>query len=284
METKIIDISDERYPARLRRINRPPARLYCMGNTELLRRRCVCMVGSRKTTEYGRRTAEKIARRLSAHGITVVSGLALGIDAASHRGALKGSGSTIAVLGCGIDIPYPWANRFLKEEIVKQGLLISEYPLGTQATRYTFPQRNRIIAGISECGILTEAGLNSGALITAEHLAEQGKDVMVVPGNINSPCSIGSNMLLRDGAIPLVVVDDALDYLSVPRQTDEEVCRNLDADERKIIDLLSASGEMTVDEISAALKIGTAAVAGLVTVLEMKGLIYSALGKIFVAN
>lgn len=279
-----INIGDRRYPKQLMRIQSPPKKLYCAGDISLLDSRCVCVVGSRKTSEYGRWAAGKTAERLAFHGITVVSGLAMGIDTCAHKGALDVHGKTIAVLGCGIDIPYPWANRELKERIIREGLVITEYPPGRQATKYTFPQRNRIISGLSECGVVAEAGLNSGALITAEMVDAQSDQVFVIPGNINSASSIGSNMLLRDGAVPLVVIDDILEYLGIERREEAGRMKYLGSDEKKVFEALQSGGEMTIDSISEAVREGAGKVTGIVTVLEMKGLVYTALGKVFIAK
>lgn len=279
-----VNINDTAYPEFLRNIKAPPKKLYCVGNVDLLKTRCVCVVGSRKTTEYGKWAAEKVAEKLVAHGVTVVSGLALGIDTAAHGGAMKGSGSTIAVLGCGINIQYPWANRELRKAINEKGLVVSEYEPNRTPEKFTFPQRNRIIAGLSECAVVVEAGLNSGALITAELVSSQGKDVYVVPSNINSASGMGGNMLLRDGAIPLVVIDDLIEYLHLEKKDDIDILKYLGNDEKKIFSILAKGGEQSIDELSLITKISSGKVNGIVTVLEMKGLVYTALGKVFIAK
>jgi len=242
------------------------------------------VVGSRKTTEYGRWASFTLAQRLAEHGIVVVSGLATGIDTCSHAGALKASGKTIAVLGCGIDLCYPATNRKLKEQIAGTGLILSEYPPGHQAAIYTFPRRNRIISGISEVTVVAAAGLHSGSLITAELAEEQGRAVYTLPGNINNIYHLGSNKLIKDGAIPLVVLDDLLEELGICPIEREEALSKLSPDEQALVEQLIQEGERTVDQLCKSLAKPTSHVNGLVTVLEMKGILRTSMGKIFVAK
>ena len=200
MDIKKLTIDEPAYPALLKQIKDPPKELYYAGDVSLLSTRCVAIVGSRKFTAYGRRIAGRIAGRLAACGVTVVSGMAIGIDGIGHRSALEAGGRTIAVLGNGLDVMYPAANRELKADILRRGLLISEYPPGMKGTKYTFPQRNRIISGLSVGVLVVEAPETSGSLITAARAAEQGRDVFAVPGNIDAVTFRGSNLLIRDGA------------------------------------------------------------------------------------
>lgn len=284
MNIREIGIGDSIYPPLLKEIKDPPKKLYCAGDVELLRSRCVAIVGSRKMTEYGRWAGEKLGEVSAAGGLTVVSGLALGIDACAHRGALKGKGKTIAVLGCGLDVVYPVHNRNLKDQIEREGLLISEYPLGFTGTRYSFPARNRIISGLSEAVIVVEAGINSGALITAAHGGDQGREVYAVPGNINSKYSLGVNLLLRDGATPLVIPDDLLRDLGVEQKSEQAVEEKLGEDEKKMLQVLKKQGELSLDDLSRRLGFSIGKTSGVVTILEMKGITYTALGKVFVAK
>lgn len=285
MEITTLRIGDPLYPALLREIKDPPQQLYCAGDLSLLATRCVAMVGSRKYTAYGRRIAGRIAGRLASCGVTVVSGMAIGIDGISHLSALDAGGKTIAVLGNGLDVMYPASNRELKKDILKNGLLISEYPAGMRGTKYTFPQRNRIISGLSEATVVVEAGLNSGSLITAALAEEQGRNVYGVPGNIDAVSSHGVNMLIRDGAIPLVDVDDLLVDLKVDRSAlwQQSCAGMIGEEERKILELLSAGGEVTIDQIAMKLGVTAGKVNGLVSVLEMKGLVMTALGRVFLS-
>lgn len=285
MDSTILKISDALYPPLLREIKNPPQLLYCAGDLSLLKTRCVAVVGSRKITAYGRRIAAKVAGRLAACGVTVVSGMAIGIDGISHRSALDAGGKTIAVLGNGLDVMYPAANRDLKKDILRTGLLLSEYPPGTRGTKFTFPQRNRIISGLSEATVVIEAGLNSGSLITAALANEQGRPVYGVPGNIDNVTSLGVNMLIRDGAQPLIAADDLLADLQVDRSAvvQQELKSVTGAEEQQILALLARGSEVTVDQLAAMTGLTTGRINGLVSVLEMKGLVMTALGRVFLA-
>ena len=285
MDIRILTIDDPAYPAQLRQIKDPPKKLYYAGDLTLLGTRMVAVVGSRKFTAYGRRVAAKIAGRLAACGVTVVSGMAVGIDGIGHRSALDAGGKTIAVLGNGLDVMYPAANRELKKDILREGLLLSEYPPGMKGTKYTFPQRNRIISGLSEATVVVEAGLNSGSLITAALAAEQGRTVYGVPGNIDAVTSLGTNMLIRDGAQPLIAVDDLLADLGVDRSSllQQDIDAIAGPEEQQILLQLSRHTEATIDQLAALTGIPGARVTGLVSVLEMKGLVMTALGRVFLA-
>lgn len=284
MSHGVIQLGEPGYPLLLPLIPDPPKQLYYYGDLSLSKMRCVSVVGSRKTTEYGRWAAFTLAQRLAEHDIVVVSGLAAGIDACSHAGALKANGKTIAVLGCGIDLCYPSSNRELKEQIKNSGLILSEYPPGHPAAIYTFPRRNRIISGISEATVIAAAGLHSGALITAELAVEQGRTVYTLPGNINNAYHLGSNKLIKDGATPLVVLDDLLEELGIQPIERKEMLTNLSSDEQALIGQLIGEGEQTVDQLCKSLAKPPSHVNGLVTVLEMKGIIHTSMGKIFVAK
>lgn len=284
MDYGIVSLGDPGYPVLLPLIDDPPKQLFYMGNLSLASMRCVAVVGSRKTTEYGKWGAFTLGRRLSEHGVVVVSGLASGIDTCSHAGALKSRGNTIAVLGCGIDQCYPAANRKLKGEITKSGLILSEYPPGFQAAPYTFPRRNRIISGISEATVVACAGLHSGALITAELAMEQGRAVYTLPGNINNIHHLGSNKLLKDGATPLVVLDDLLEDLGIAANPLEKESIPLSEDEKQLLSHINREGETSVDQLCKSMKKSPPFVNGLLTVLEMKGIVRTSMGKIFVAK
>jgi DNA processing protein len=228
--------------------------------------------------------ALEIGKRLAENEIIVVSGMAWGVDSYSHRGALDGKGKTIAVLGCGIDICYPAGNRQLRQEILEEGLIVSEYPPGYPASSFTFPLRNRIISGLCEATVIVEAGLNSGSLITAERAVEQGRNVFAVPGNINSIHSIGTNKLIQDGAYPLAVIDDVFEVLGIKKKENFEVMEKLGKDERRVLSVIMKSSEVSINYICNLIEMEPSQVAAIVTILEMKGIIYSALGKIFIAK
>lgn len=209
----LLTLADEDYPARLLEIADPPVVLYMKGRRDLLAAANVmalAIVGSRNATPGGLRNAESFARALSQAGITIVSGMALGIDSAAHRGGLDGAGSTIAVVGTGLDLVYPARNKALAHQLAETGLLVSEFPLGTPALANNFPRRNRIISGLSRGVLVVEAALASGSLITARQAGEQGRDVFAIPGSIHSPLSKGCHQLIKQGA---KLVDDANDIL-----------------------------------------------------------------------
>jgi len=210
----IVTLADTAYPRLLLEISDPPAVLYCRGRTDLLNRPALALVGSRNATAQGSSNAEQFARSFSTAGLTIVSGLAQGIDAAAHRGGLAGKGSTIAVLGTGVDITYPHANAALGAEIAANGLLLSEFPLGTKALAHNFPRRNRLISGLAQGCLVIEAALASGSLITARSAAEQGREVFAVPGSIHSPLSKGCHALIKSGAKLAESAEDVLSELS----------------------------------------------------------------------
>jgi len=215
----IVTLADASYPRLLLEIADPPALLYCRGRTELLSRPALAVVGSRNATAQGASNAEQFARSFSAAGLTIVSGLAQGIDAAAHRGGLAGEGSTIAVLGTGIDNPYPRANAPLAAEIAERGLLISEFALGSKALAHNFPRRNRVISGLAQGCLVVEAALQSGSLITARSAAEQGREVFALPGSIHSPLSKGCHALIKSGAKLVESAEDVLSELAAFRRT-----------------------------------------------------------------
>ena len=206
----IVTLADEAYPRRLLEIADPPPLLYAVGRTELLSRSSLAMVGSRNATAQGKRDAERFAEALSAAGLSIVSGLAAGIDAAAHRGGLSAAGSTIAVLGTGVDVVYPRQNAELASRIAQSGLLLSEFPLGTGIAGHHFPRRNRLISGLTLGCLVVEAALASGSLITARCALEQGREVFAIPGSIHSPVSKGCHALLKQGAKLVESAEDVL--------------------------------------------------------------------------
>ena len=211
LDIRLLTLSDAAYPGRLKNIYDPPALLYCKGRLPLLDDLlCVAVVGTRDCTPYGVACAEKLGFGLASGGAAVVSGLAKGIDAAAIRGALRAGGVTVGVVGNGLDVYYPYESRYLYEEVASAGILLSEYPPGTEPASGHFPVRNRIISGLSLAALVVEAPEKSGALITAATALEQGRDVFAVPGPIDAPASVGCNCLIRDGA---GLVSDASDIL-----------------------------------------------------------------------
>ena len=200
------------YPRALRELKDPPVVLYCIGETELLNDRlCIGMVGTRRMSEYGLRSAYKLSYELAQAGAIVVSGMAAGVDGVCAAAALAAKGTTVAVLGCGLDVVYPKHHKRLMDEIRARGVLISEYPPHTPPNHYHFPTRNRLISGLSQGTVVVEAGIGSGSLITAKNAILQGRDVFTVPANVGSPGAEGTNGLLRDGATPVLQTSDILD-------------------------------------------------------------------------
>ena len=215
----IVTLADTAYPRLLLETQDPPPLLYAVGRLELLERPALAVVGSRNATAQGARNAEQFAQAFSEAGLTIVSGLALGIDAAAHRGGLAGAASTIAVLGTGVDVVYPRQNAALAQRIAESGLLLSEFALGTPGAAHHFPQRNRLISGLSQGCLVIEAALASGSLITARAAAEQGREVFALPGSIHSPLSKGCHALIKQGAKLVESADDVLAELTAFRRT-----------------------------------------------------------------
>lgn len=291
-EIRKVYINEENYPSLLREIKNPPDPLYYAGDISISNNICAAVVGSRRTTEYGKWTARALGGRIAAAGGVVVSGMAAGIDTCAHWGAIDAaeqsaadkSIKTIAVLGCGIDICFPRSNLRLRDRIAEGGLIVSEYPPGTRPTKFTFPRRNRIISGLSLATVVVQAPDTSGALITADMAADQGRSVYAVPGNINSIYHMGSNKLLRDGAMPLVVLDDLLDDLGISQKKHIIIEENFGSDEKLILEQLLKHGELTMDQLCTAVGMTPPEASGIVTILEMKGAICTCLGKIFIAK
>lgn len=215
----IVTLADPDYPKLLLEIADPPALLYCRGRIELLNRPALAIVGSRNATAQGARSAEQFARTFSEAGLTIVSGLAHGVDSAAHRGGLAADGSTIAVFGTGVDLVYPPGNAALAAEVAGRGLLVSEFALGTPALGHNFPRRNRLISGLAQGCLVVEAALASGSLITARAAAEQGREVFAVPGSIHSPLSKGCHALIKAGAKLAESAEDVLAELPAFRRT-----------------------------------------------------------------
>jgi DNA processing protein len=264
---------DERYPPRLAEIYDPPPVLYVQGELDSPEAPAVAIVGTRGATSYGKMAAEQLARGLAGAGVTVVSGLALGVDAAAHRGALEAGGRTIAVLGNGLDRVYPSTHAQLARQIAGQGALVTEFPLGTKPDATNFPRRNRIISGLSSGTLVVEAGERSGALITAAFAADQGRDVLAVPGSIFSPASRGTNSLIRDGATPVTSAEDVLAELApsrVPRQLTVEDILPLDETERSLLNVLSAE-PLHIDEVARAASLPMSVVSATLAMMELKG-------------
>ncbi|MDY3239930.1 MAG: DNA-processing protein DprA [Anaerovoracaceae bacterium] len=286
MKEKIIEIKkgDKLFPEALKSVAPAVKQLYCIGDIALLDTKMAAVAGSRKCSEYGKKTAMAIGSALGRAGITVVSGMAKGIDNFGHQGVLRSGGRAVAVLGCGVDICYPADNRKLYERLAAEGLILSEYPPGTRPMPYMFPQRNRIIAGLAETVCIVEAGTGSGALITAELAADMGKTVYAVPGNITSPWSLGTNRLIADGALPLVVVEDLVREMGGVSVAEEDSRDDLSELERNVLQILEQHGEVTLEFLCRSLAVSPVDMNGIIMILEMKGYVAVNFGKIFIAK
>jgi DNA processing protein len=283
-DAQMITVLDDAYPEPLTRIYAPPPFLLVKGNLTAADQDAVAIVGSRVCTAYGKQITEQLASGLVEAGMTIVSGLARGIDSCAHRGALKAGGRTIAVLGCGLDIIYPPENEELYNEISVSGAVVTEFPFGLKPDKFNFPTRNRIISGLSKGVVVIEAGKMSGALLTVQHAIDQNREVFAVPGNINSAASAGTNELLKQGAIPVTSPADVLLALGhhpdhkaevktrpLPELPDHElVVYNSLTNQPQQIDALSQRVSRPVAEVLSSL-----------FSLEMAGLVRQLPGKLF---
>jgi DNA processing protein len=280
-KTEVIEIKkdDSIFPRRLLEIQNCPKKLYCRGNLGLLNEKClVSIVGSRKASSYGLRCTRKIARQIAERGVVIVSGLALGIDAEAHRGALEAAGKTIAVLGTAIDCLYPRTNEQLALSILdNDGLIISEYPVGAPYNNYNFPLRNRIIAGLSQITIVTEAAEKSGSLITACLAGEYNREVFAVPADIDKITNSGANQLIKQGASVLTSTDDILNIFGLLLE-EREV--DLDPDELKVLAAISA-GDGEFDKILKMLSVSSQQLNVILMKLELKNVIASSVDGSF---
>ena len=271
----VLTWDDENYPQRLREIDQPPPVLYLRGQISPEDHFAVAIVGTRRVTPYGRQVTEEIASFLAANGITVVSGLARGVDAIAHQAALKAGGRTIGVLGSGVDKIYPPEHRPLAEKMMESGAVVSDYVPGTPPESSNFPPRNRIISGLSMAVVVIEAGQTSGALITAEFAADQGREIFAVPGNILAPQSKGTNKLIQAGAHPLLEAQDILQALNLTRVSQQKAARKaIPADdvEARLLDTLGPE-PLHVDEIRNQTGLPVEKVSSTLVMMELKGMV-----------
>ncbi len=276
---------DEAYPHRLKEIDQPPPVLYVRGEILDEDNFSVAVVGTRRITPYGRQVAEEVGRFLAQHGITVVSGMARGVDSVTHDACLRAGGRTFAVLGCGVDVIYPPEHERLAGRIIERGALISDYGPGTPPDSANFPPRNRIISGLSMATVVVEAGETSGALITATFAAEQGRDVLAVPGNINAPQSKGTNRLIQQGARPLLKPDDILDALQLELVNEHHEARAVLPAEPLEACILQVLGSqpLHVDEIGVQSGLSIDKVSATLTIMELKGMVRQVGGMNYIA-
>ena len=269
--TRQLERGDPAWPAALADCPAPPRRLWLRGDAALLERPCVALVGTRDATVYGERVAHELARALAAAGACIVSGLARGIDAAAHRGALDAGGATVAVLGTGVDVVYPRGHAGLQARIADTGLLVSELAPDCAAHGGSFPRRNRLIAALARTTIVVEAGVRSGALITAMHALEMGRTVAAVPGPIDVPQAQGSNELLRDGAVAITGIAEAVTLLGLDAPV-RAVDLPTEPAERSLWDAL-ARGASTLDALCARAELPAREGMAAVAALELRGLV-----------
>lgn len=280
----VVTIFDKNYPGNLKDLTGAPVVLYFRGKLSKNDINSVAIVGSRKMTSYGREVAEKFSSGLAGFGVTVVSGLAHGIDTAAHKAALSVGGRTVAVLGCGLDTIYPLENTGLADLIIKSGgAILSEYPLGYPALRENFANRNRIVSGMSKAVIVIEGAEQSGTLLTASHAAEQGKTVFAVPGQITSPMSFAPHFLLKNGARIATDVTDVVEDLDLQFKVDRDKMEKVlpgNKAEASFLEIL-VSEPMHLDEIVRISGLATSEVSARLTIMEMKGMVKNLGGGIY---
>jgi len=285
---QLVTLVDPEYPALLREIDDPPFALYVRGKLPVNTSCTIGIVGTRRGTQYGKLVAARFASQLAMKGILIVSGLAAGIDAAAHQGALDVGGHTVAVLGCGLDYPYPKTNQPLFERIAVEGTAMSEYPLGTRPAKWTFPQRNRILSGLCRGVVVVQAPLRSGSLITARLALEQGREVFAVPGNITTATSAGTNNLIRQGAKIAETINDILEEFPDLRsmaeraptfEEPEEV--SLGARERRVYDLIGLD-PVHIDDIIARADLSPTEASHVLLLLQLDDLIAEVDGGCYV--
>ena len=276
-----VALGSKDYPPLLQTIKDPPLVLFALGDVSLLQTRCIAVVGTRRASPYGKWAAAEIARKISLAGVTVVSGMAEGIDTAAHEGCLRADGKTIAVFGTGVDICFPKSNARLYEEIRQKGLLLSEYPFGERGYASNFPERNRIISGLSESCIVAEGAIKSGSLITAGLAAEQDRGVYALPGNINQPGSAGTNLLISEGVPPIYSLDHLLHILGLEGLPTENRM-DLSEHEKTLMRHIRSCGSSSKQYVCDTCSIGAQESSMLLTCLELKGLVRIEGSQVFV--
>lgn len=281
----ILEKEDTEYPKNLKNIYDPPFVLYKKGRIISNDIEAVAIVGARKASAYGKYVAYHLGKALAKRGITVVSGMAYGVDTMAHKGALENGGRTIAVLGCGLDICYPKANYNLMLQIEKNGAVLSEYGIGMKPVPGNFPARNRIISGISKGVIVVEASIKSGSLITVEFALEQGREVFAVPGNINSNLSMGTNKLIKEGAKLVTDIEDVLEELNIEtKEVSQEKNIELSELESEIYNVIIENQPIHTDLLFSKLKWNVDKINSVITILQLKGLIEQLPGRLLIGK
>lgn len=285
MEEKFFTIEDEIYPESLKNIFVPPKKIYYKGNLDLLKdEKMIAVVGTRNCSEYGKICCENIVKKLTQAGVTIVSGLALGVDSIAHKECLENNGRTIAVIGTGVDIVYPASNIFLWKKIEENGLILSEFELGTKPFKQNFPQRNRIIAGLTRATIVIESKEKGGSLITADMALEYGRDIYAVPSNIFNENSKGCNNLIRDSRAKLLTSADEIleDYSWILVEENEKNLENYTEIQKNILSALSS--EKTLDKLVQELNLQLGTILSEIMELEIAGMIKSLAGGKYIKN
>lgn len=284
MSSTILTPEHIEYPALLKEIPYPPKTLYVEGNAQLLSRPTLAVVGTRTPTAYGLATVTALLEPVIRAGIVIVSGFALGIDGRAHQTAVDLGAPTVAVLGCGLDINYPYEHQHLRQQILANGgALVSEFSAGTPPLRHHFPQRNRIISGLTSATLLVEAGEKSGALITAKFAADQNRDVLVVPGPISSPMSVGPLNWLKLGATPVTSAEDLLRVFSLtspPSKAPKHTYQPQSPIERTILDVLAAEA-LHIDELIEQCRLDSSVVSATLSLLEINGAVHHLGGLVY---
>ena len=286
-QISVITIEDPNYPALLKEIYQPPFLLQVLGRLDLKKDFPLAIVGSRKITSYGRQVTNQLATQLAQNGLTIISGLALGVDACAHEAAVQAGVKTIGVLGCGLDKIYPAANRELAQKIIESGGgIISEFPIGTQPFKSNFPRRNRIISGLSLGALITEAGIKSGALITARYALEQNREVFAVPGNIYNSLCAGPNNLIKQGAKTVTEAQDVLETLNLTEAVNYSSAQLIlpaNKTEELIINILN-NQPTAVDKIVRLSMLNISVVNSTLAIMEIKGLVKNLGGQTYIKS
>ncbi|MEA3494172.1 MAG: DNA-processing protein DprA [Candidatus Margulisiibacteriota bacterium] len=290
-DIKVLTLEDKNYPTTLKNIYAPPPVLYLKGSLQKQDEKAIAIVGTRRASRYGKEIAKKLAYELSSMGFTIVSGMAAGIDTVAHQGALEAGGRTLAIFGTGVDVIYPRSNKELSEQISSSGALISEFPIGADPDKGSFPRRNRVISGLSMGTIVIEGDYTSGAMITAKCALDQGREVFAVPGNVEIDQSKGPHWLIKNGAKLVETVDDVLEELNMvrPVMTNDKLkmtneCRNyseLSDEQKKIVEVLSLEPKH-IDRIVIETSLAISQVSSLLMMLEVKKIIRQLPGKMFI--
>ena len=269
----LVTLADADYPKALLEIADPPPLLYAKGNLALLNKLSIAIVGSRNASVQGEKNAEAFAQGLAEHGLCIVSGLALGIDGAAHRGALKAKGNTIAVVGTGLDMVYPAQHRDLAHQIASNGLIISEFPLGTLSKPQNFPRRNRLISGLSLGCLVVEANLKSGSQITARLSAEQGREVFAIPGSIHSPLAKGCHQLIKQGAKLVDSLQDIVEELNLSKAVSAPLAEEnspTNQDQQTLLDAM-AYDAISIETLVQLTGLTVSTLSSMLTLLELEG-------------